>query len=57
MVLCFNVPARRGEVETQTKFSKRGGLTEPQVLEGVAGKEGVTFFRRLAIFKQKIIKI
>ena len=32
-------------VEPPTKFSKRGGLTGPQFLEGVAGKEGVTFFK------------
>ena len=39
-----------GRVEPPTKFSKRGGLTGPQLLEGVAGKEGVTFFRGVAIF-------
>ena len=33
------------EVEPPTKFSKKGGLTGPQFWEGVAGKEGVTFFR------------
>ena len=39
----------RGEgvgVEPPTKFPKRGGLTRPQLLKGVAGKEGggrVTF--------------
>ena len=33
--------------EPPTKFSKRGGgLTGPQFLEGVAGKEGMTFFGR-----------
>ena len=32
-------------VEPQIKFSKTGGLTGPQLLEGVAGKERVTFFR------------
>ena len=32
-------------VEPLIKFSKRGGLTEPQLLKGVAGKAGVTFFR------------
>ena len=41
---------RGGEVEPPTKFSKRGSLTGPQILEGVAGKEGVTFFRGVAIF-------
>ena len=40
-----------GGVEPPTKFSKRGGgLRGPQLLEGVAGKEGVTFFRGFAIF-------
>ena len=34
-----------GGVEPQTKFSKRGGgLTGPQLLEGVAGKKGGNFF-------------
>ena len=39
-------------VEPPTKFSNRGGgsLTGPQVLEGVAGKEG----GEVAIFTQKI---
>ena len=32
-------------VETPTKFSKSGGLTGPQLLEGVAGKEGGDFFQ------------
>ena len=40
-----------GLVEPPTKFSKRKrGLTRSQLLEGVAGKEWVTFFRRIAIF-------
>ena len=39
-----------GRVEPPTKFSKRGGLTGPQLLEGVAGKEGGDFFRGVAIF-------
>ena len=35
-----------GVVEPPTKFSKRGGgLTGPQLLEGVAGKEGGDFFQ------------
>ena len=33
-----------GRVEPPTKFSKRGGLIGPQLLQGVAGKEGVTIF-------------
>ena len=39
-------PFSRG-VEPPTKFSKRGGgaLTGPQLLEGVAGKEGDDFFQ------------
>ena len=31
--------------EPPTKFSKRGGLTEPQLLEGVTGKEEGDFFQ------------
>ena len=42
-----------GEVEPPTKFSKKGGLTGPQLWEGVAGKEGVTFFREGCNFYQK----
>ena len=34
-----------GGVEPPTKYSKRGGLTRPQLLEGVAGKEGGDFFQ------------
>ena len=35
-----------GGVEPPTKFSKRGGsLTGPQLLEGVAEKEGGDFFQ------------
>ena len=39
-------------IEPPTKFSKRGGdLTGPRLLQGVAGKEWVTFFRgEVAIF-------
>ena len=33
-------------LEPPTKFSKRGVLTGPQLLEGVAGKEGGDFFQR-----------
>ena len=33
-----------GKVEPPTKFSKRASLTGPQLLEGFAGKEGVTLF-------------
>ena len=32
-------------VEPRTKFSKRGGLTAPQLLERVSGKEGTDFFQ------------
>ena len=46
-----------GGVEPPTKFSKkkgRGCLTGPQLLEGVAGKEGgVTFREGVGIFTQK----
>ena len=39
-------PFLLGRVEPPTKFSKREGLRGLQLWEGVAGKEGVTFFRR-----------
>ena len=38
-------PFSAGEFEFPTKFSKRVGLTGPQLLEGVAGKEGGDFFQ------------
>ena len=34
-----------GGFELATKFPKKGGLTRPQLFEGVAGKEGSTFFQ------------
>ena len=37
-------PLSAGGVEPPTKFSKRGGLTGPQLLEEGVGKEGVTFW-------------
>ena len=40
-----------GRLSLQQNVKKGGGaLTGPQLLEGVAGKEGVTFFRGVAIF-------
>ena len=48
-------PLSGGEcIEPPTKFSKRGGLTGPQLLEGVAGKDGVTLFRDGCSFHIKI---
>ena len=44
----------QGGVEPPTNFSKRGALTGPQLLQGVAGKEGVTFFRGGCNFHIKI---
>ena len=48
------------ELEPPTKFSKREvGLTRPQLWKGIAGKEGVTFFRgegSVAIFTRKKTK-
>ena len=38
--MCTPLSAGGVGVEPPTKFSKRGGLTRPQFLEGVAGKEG-----------------
>ena len=43
-------------VEPPTKFSKRGGSTGSQFLEGVAGKEQVTFFRGLQFLHKKLLK-
>ena len=40
-------------VELQTKFSKRRGLTESHFLEGVAGKNDVTFFSGLQVLHKK----
>ena len=34
-----------GWVGTPTKFSRKGGLIWSQFLEGVAAKEGLTFFK------------
>ena len=44
--------AERSRAEPPTKFSERGALKGSQLLEGVAEKEGVTFFRGggIAIF-------
>ena len=43
-----------GEVEPPIKLSKRGGLTGPQLWEGVAGKEGGNFFQGVvAIFTRE----
>ena len=50
-------PPLSAGVEPPAKFSKSGGgggLTGPQVLKGVAGKEGVTFLRGVASFRLKI---
>ena len=57
-IVCTPAPFCRrwggGGVEPPTKFSKRGGgLRGPQLLEGVAGKEGVTFFREGLQFSHK----
>ena len=41
------------KVEPLTKFYKKEGLTGPQLLEGVAGKEGVTLIRRGLQFSHK----
>ena len=37
-------------VEPPTKFSKGAGMKGSQFLEGVAGKEGVTFLGGVAVF-------
>ena len=41
--MCTPPPLSAGGVEPPTKFSKRGGLTGPQLLQGVAGKGGDFF--------------
>ena len=43
--VCFISENNSSETVREYGHSKRGGLTGPQLLEGVAGKEGVTFFR------------
>ena len=45
-----------GGVSLQPNFQKGGGLTGPQLLEGVAGKEGVTFFRGLQFSHKNKLK-
>ena len=47
VVWCAPPPlsAEEGRVVPPTKFSKRKDLTGPQLLEGVAGKEGGDFFQ------------
>ena len=42
---CARPPLSAGGVEPPTKYSKRGGLTRPQLSEEVAGKEGDDFFQ------------
>ena len=46
-----------GWVEPPNKFLKKGGLTGSQVLDVVAGKEGVTFFQWGLQFLHKKTKI
>ena len=42
----MHLPFRKGGLNLQPNFKKgAGGLAGPQLLEGVAGKERVTFFR------------
>ena len=43
-----------GQLNLLPNFQKGGGLTGPQLWDGVAGKEGVTFFRGVAIFTKEI---
>ena len=51
---CTPLPFLLRGVDPPTKFSKRGeGLTGSQYLEGVAGKDGVTFFRGVKFFHKK----
>ena len=48
--VCYISENNSSETVSEYGHSKRGGLTGPQLLEGVAGKEGLTFFRGAAIF-------
>ena len=49
--VCYISENNSSETVREYGHSKRGGgLTGPQLLEGVAGKEGLTFFRGAAIF-------
>ena len=48
VLFCINTPGRR--VEPLTKFSKKKRGFTGKKKEGVAGKEGVTFFRGVAVF-------
>ena len=43
-----------GGVEPPTKFSKRGGLTGPQLLQGITEKEGGDFFQKVGCNFHKI---
>ena len=43
-----------GGLSLQPNVQKGGGLTGPHLLEGVAGKEGLTFFRGGCNFDIKI---
>ena len=44
-IVCTPYLSAREGVEPPTKFSKSGDLKRPQMLEGVAENEWVTFFR------------
>ena len=50
------LPFCLGGVELPTKFSKRGGLVGPQLLERVAGKEEMTFFTGAMQLSHKKLK-
>ena len=59
LLLCYLILL--GRVEPPTKFSKRGGVTGPQLIEGGCWeREGVTFFRGWGLnfyIKNKILNI
>ena len=52
-MVIVGTPLSAGGVEAPTKFSRKGGLTRPQLLEGVAGKEGGDFFQGVLQFLHK----
>ena len=51
--LSWGVGGGGGGLNLQIFKKGGGGLTRPQLLEGIAGKEGVTFFRGGCNFSHK----
>ena len=53
---CAPPPFLLGGLNFQPNFQKGGGLVGPQLLERVAGKEGMTFFMGVMQFSHKKLK-